>query len=254
MGRLLQFRWTGVSTSLVCALLSGQDVKLPRTARDLKHTRFQVASAGQTAVLVESDTGRTWILETDATGVRRWIPLPKSGEQDGKARENASSEPSKLRDSVQTLQPPLQSAPHSVLYTRVKLAKCISGYIGVRATIDGQPINMLIDTGSPGTYLDRKRTAPLGFKWRTVGDGGDVVAKADGEREICDVASIGLGGYQTERVRVLHHDMSELNTAIKSHGDFAPFDGILGANVLDDCLAVIDYRTHDIYLMRRQVK
>jgi hypothetical protein len=63
-----------------------------------------------------------------------------------------------------------------------------------------------------------------------------------------------LGGYQTERVRVLHHDMSELNTAIKSHGDFAPFDGILGANVLDDCLAVIDYRTHDIYLMRRQVK
>jgi Aspartyl protease len=232
----------------------GQDVKSPGTARDAKHTRFQVASAGRTAVLVESDTGKTWILETDAKAVRRWISVPKSSEQDGKASDNASPEPSKPRDSVQTLQPPLQMASQSALYTRVKLAKCISGYIAVRATIDGQPINMVIDTGSPGTYLDRKRTAPLGFKWRTVGDGGDIVANADSEQKICDVASIGLGDYQTGRVRVLHHDMSEVNTAIKSHGDFATFDGILGANVLDDCLAVIDYRTHDVYLMRRDVK
>ena len=77
--------------------------------------------------------------------------------------------------------------------------------------------------------------------------------QTDGEDEICDVASIQFGSCQTEKIRADHYDLGKLNCALGINGDLTQFDGIIGADILDACRAIIDYKTYEIYLMRRQV-
>jgi Aspartyl protease len=256
MRRLLVPLCACFPVAVTCTLLVGQEPKSSGSALPAGDALYQVTSAAQTACLVESRTGKTWVLDRNAGGVLGWFPLPKFGEREPRGEERALSGLPLTRESLGTASRSPASNPHGDEYTRVKLAKYASGYLGIRGTIDGQPVNLLIDTGSPATFLDRKRTAQLGFKWKNLDDRGVPrldPGKAD-EGDVCDVASIGLGSYQTGRVSVGHTDLGEINAVIPHHGDFALFDGILGANVLNDCLAIIDFKTHDLYLMQRDAR
>jgi gag-polyprotein putative aspartyl protease len=256
MRRLFLSLCTGLSVAVTCTLLVGEEPKSSTPAISPGSARYQVASAGQAACLVETQTGNTWVLDKNAGGVLGWFPLPKFGEREPKATERGLPKSPLTREGVgAALRPPLPNWQRDE-YIRVKLTKYASGYLGVRATIDGHSVDLLVDTGSPETYLDHKRTAKLGLKWRTYQDPAIALTKPGDKHmvEVCDVPSIQLGSYQTRPLTIRHDDLSEVNDVIPQFGDFTLFDGILGANILNDFLAVIDFEKHDMYLTRRNGK
>ena len=51
-------------------------------------------------------------------------------------------------------------------YRPVKLNRMPAGYLCVTAKIRDLSVSLILDTGSPGTCLDRNRTKHLGLNWR----------------------------------------------------------------------------------------
>jgi hypothetical protein len=122
-----------------------------------------------------------------------------------------------------------------------------SGYLSVAGTINGKEVDLLVDTASPVTRLDRDRAERLGVKWEILGNRTQLVA-AEPPFECGFVDSIALGPFRTERFEVGLYDMSEHNRVVHKWGD-PPSDGLLGADILAPHMAVIDYKTCDLFLL-----
>jgi hypothetical protein len=133
-------------------------------------------------------------------------------------------------------------------YHRIKFRKNRCGYLCITGKIDDTPLRLVIDTGSPTTHLDRKRTEFL-LNWRNSRGYSDV-GLSDTSDVFCDVFSIELESFRTGKLLIHNHDLTDVNKIISSYGD-EPIDGILGADVLGRSDAVIDYKSCDLYLRGR---
>jgi hypothetical protein len=151
---------------------------------------------------------------------------------------------------VPRLAPPLQVALEKEGYARVKLKRRKSGYLAVAGRVNRKEFNLLIDTGAPVTHLDRKRTERLGLKWEVQGGGLEpALEKRPALHAFVD--SIELGTFRTGRLKVGEHDLSENNRRVGEYGD-PPSDGLLGADILAPNLAVIDYKSCELFVLSRE--
>ncbi len=122
-----------------------------------------------------------------------------------------------------------------------------SGYPCVKGTINGNPVNFLVDTGSPNTYLDAKTTGRVKLNWQEFG--GRVPSGKTGQRhKYADVPSIQVGKLSSGPFRVYDDDFSDSNRMLATRGQ-PPIEGTLGADILSYFGAVIDYRSLQLYLM-----
>jgi predicted aspartyl protease len=141
----------------------------------------------------------------------------------------------------------LQAAGGKQEFVRIKLKMKRSGYLSVAGTVNGKEVDLLVDTASPVTRLDRRRAERLGVKWEIVGNSRQLEAtEPPFERGLVD--SIALGPFRTEGIEVGVYDVSEHNRVVHKWGD-PPSDGLLGADFLAPNSAVIDYRTCDLLLL-----
>jgi hypothetical protein len=131
-------------------------------------------------------------------------------------------------------------------YTAVKLERLRSGYLTVVGKINGKGVRLIVDTGANSSFLDRKRTARFDLEWQP----GSVFQKRDGGTGpvMTFVEDIELGRFHTGRLRIQSHDLAELNLKVPEYGD-PPSDGLLGADVLGQSWAVIDYGTDRLFLL-----
>jgi Aspartyl protease len=135
-------------------------------------------------------------------------------------------------------------------YRPVKLDRAPAGYLLVTARIGDGAVSLVLDTGAPGTWLDRKQTQRLGIEWRD--------PPTDALRSIyspttvatgwyCYLPSIQVGTFRTEGLRVNNDDLTNFNRRLKDDGH-PPVDGLLGADILERGQAIIDYRSNVLYL------
>jgi len=64
-----------------------------------------------------------------------------------------------------------------------------------------------------------------------------------------EVESFKVGTVDINKLYVREYDMSEVNRELERAGDL-PVDGVLGADILTAYLAVIDYRSNNLFLTR----
>jgi hypothetical protein len=134
-------------------------------------------------------------------------------------------------------------------YTRIPLVRTNAGYLNVTAKIAGNEVNLLLDTGSPSSCLDRKRVESLKLKWEQR-PGISVTVRKTEWGEYRTIESIQLGAFHTGGLPIYSLDMSDLNGWLANSQDRL-VDGILGADVLERAWAVIDYRMNDLFLFDR---
>ncbi len=240
-------------------------------------------SLGGTILLL----GSTWLLKQDdaspAEPPSKTTAFSRSNASDAALLQGAASEDAcirmKLRDGTQAEtplsapgavtqgrvddrsdRPPASSSTPLVLlgkllendgYIRVKLDRLRSGYLAVTAMVNGKPLYLAIDTAAPNTHLDPKRTEHLKLPWELFQftDRPDDPPPAEWER-MCRVDSIEFGGFRRVRIRVGGHDHAEINHRMEFYKD-RPLDGVIGADVLESGLAILDYKTYDLYLIQR---
>ncbi len=131
-----------------------------------------------------------------------------------------------------------------------------TGHLRIDAQLDGHAGQLIVDTGASRTVLDRTKTLELGFlinELETLAGGLGTTTHA---LSICTLQHVVLGNdvagdaehslvLGTRDIHVL--DLTHVNAALEKAGDPAVF-GVLGADIMFEHRAVIDYGKALLYL------
>lgn len=121
------------------------------------------------------------------------------------------------------------------------------GLLQVSAGVNGSPLTLLVDTGANATLLDRAWVASQLLEGEATEMGTVGCVTVDGLDRV-DVDYLELGTIRVEGIRLAIVDLSHVNRKLKQAGSPA-VDGILGADVLTQRSAVIDYAEPQLQLL-----
>jgi len=130
-------------------------------------------------------------------------------------------------------------------YTAIPLQKSVIGHFEVDGQIENRAVIWLIDTGASKTVVDKGSAAALGLKAEGSPGGGVLGTTETTVTNITvDMAAIGSVILQTLSLFVI--DLSHCNNPIEAHGG-RRVDGIIGADILMEKQAIIDYGKATLY-------
>lgn len=122
----------------------------------------------------------------------------------------------------------------------VPLSRERSAHITVTCTLSGKAARFIVDTGAGGTLIDCDALQAYGLtlKGRAKKAGG--VGSASMELTAVSKHDLQLAGLNLSRYTLHALDLSHVNAGLKAE-KVAPIVGVLGADILHDRQAVIDY-------------
>lgn len=110
--------------------------------------------------------------------------------------------------------------------------------------------NMIIDTGSPDTYISEDYSKANHFKRtpyeKAVGTNFIGVTSV---KWVCEARNVLIGGVLVDRLVLMTLDLEKLNRAYEGAGQDR-IDGIIGSDVLSKRKVIIDYRKNRIFIQR----
>jgi predicted aspartyl protease len=218
--------WLGA----LSARLSIPDLSSRRLDRTFPRDRIAVAS---------HEFGRVVQVGNRRTPPQREDPKERPSRTNS---SSAASDPAKAQDGAT-----FDSALKAAGYQSVPLEQVL-GWRVVNAKIAGSPVRLLLDTGSPGTRLDRSRAKSICLEWRATSDStGDV--NADGANlETCLIPRLDAGEFSLPSVRAWAFDLKHFNEDLQEAGEKRLLDGIMGSDILLKYKALIDLKSNRLYL------
>ncbi len=134
-------------------------------------------------------------------------------------------------------------------YCRIPLRRSAVGHFHASGTLQGRPIEVLVDSGASVTVVAMGVVAAVGlsaerFAVDAGGAGGAM------EQFVVRGASLRIGGFAPQLGEIAGLDFEHINAPLRANG--APeVDLILGADVFDAHEAIIDYATRSLFLTTR---
>lgn len=131
-------------------------------------------------------------------------------------------------------------------YIGVKLKRIATNHFQIMASINGKKGKFILDTGASNSCVGLE--AIKKFKLETIHS--DHKAAGAGPEEIDTLISennqIQIGKYGIEEVTLVLIDLTHINKALEKH-EAKRVDGIIGADILEQGRAIIDYHKKKIY-------
>jgi hypothetical protein len=205
-----------------------------------------VKEADNSTILRNDTSGGTWT-QFRRDGFAVWSPLPrlqKSGTATSRVIDNAPHGRAMSSPRAVLLRKVLEQDG----YSRVKLDRLKCGYLAVKTVVNGKSLYLAIDTGAPNTTLDPKRAEHLALPWQFYKFTDRPDDPAQEWSRFSHIDSIEFGAFRHGKLRVGGHDMSEINRRLEYYMD-PQLDGVIGADLLETGLAILDYKTYDLYLL-----
>ena len=115
-----------------------------------------------------------------------------------------------------------------------------SHHITVLARLAGRPARFIVDTGAGGTILDSNAVSRYKLKSSSASRKGGGVGSAAMRMSYVPKHDLALFGLDLSDTKLLTLDLSHVNAGLKK-AKVEPVVGVLGADVLWRCHAVIDY-------------
>jgi len=132
-------------------------------------------------------------------------------------------------------------------YTKVKLKLTKTNHFEIKATINNQKGRFILDTGASSSCVGFEAIETFNL---TVKD-SDVKAAGAGaidmDTKISTKNKLKIGKWKKEKVALILFNLVHVNTALINHNS-NPVDGIIGADVLKNGKAIIDYEKKYLYL------
>lgn len=132
-------------------------------------------------------------------------------------------------------------------YKKIKFTISKTNHLLVNGSINGVKGKFILDTGASNSCVDFSDVAL--FKL-TAADSKTRAAGAGAIGMFTQIASsniLRLGRWQQKNFSVVVFDMSHVNAALEEH-KAKPVKGIIGADVLIDGNAILDYENRLLYL------
>lgn len=136
--------------------------------------------------------------------------------------------------------------PNDLLWARIPLQRSPLGLLQVVAAIDRREVSLLVDTGANATVLDRERASRRGLVGQP-SDLGTVGCVTVNGVAMLDGARLEIGSVRVEPPRVALVDLAHVNRQFEKVGA-EPVDGVLGADVLGERSAVIEFSKPELRL------
>ncbi|WP_298156566.1 retropepsin-like aspartic protease [Flavobacterium sp.] len=140
---------------------------------------------------------------------------------------------------------------HDVLklekYRKIKFRITKTQHLLIKAKINGVQGNFILDTGASNSCVGFESIEFFSLKARkskTKAAGAGAVGM---HTQLSVKNSIALGRWKTDNLSIVIFDLSHVNEALTEHKAKA-VHGIIGADILLEGKAIIDYYNHCLYL------
>jgi hypothetical protein len=131
-------------------------------------------------------------------------------------------------------------------YLRVGLTRSGVGHFHTAGTLNGRPVEVLVDTGASCTVVSMAVVRALGLASELL-DGGAGGAGGPLDQHRIVGAELRLGTFAPRLAGPVGLDFEQVNAPLRAQGS-AEVDVILGADVFDAHAAVIDYPSLSLFL------
>ena len=132
-------------------------------------------------------------------------------------------------------------------YKKINFKVSKTQHLLIKATINGVSGNFILDTGASNSCVGFEGVDKFGLK------AGKSKTKASGAgatgmfTQLAKNNSLKIGRWKTEDLQLIIFDMAHVNEALRQH-KAKPVHGIIGADILLEGKAIIDYFNHCLYL------
>lgn len=131
-------------------------------------------------------------------------------------------------------------------YLRVPLTRSGVGHFHTAGTLNGRPVEVLVDTGAACTVVAMSVVRELGLRAEFIDSGAGGAGGALDQYRI-DGADLRLGSFAPRLAGPVGLDFEHINAALRAQGS-AEVSVILGVDVFDAHAAVIDYPSQSLFL------
>lgn len=132
-------------------------------------------------------------------------------------------------------------------YKKIRFKVSKTQHLLIRATINGVSGNFILDTGASNSCVGFEEIELFNLK------AGKSKTKASGAgatgmfTKLAKNNSLKIGSWKTEDLHLIIFDMAHVNEALTQY-KAKPVQGIIGADILLEGKAIIDYYNHCLYL------
>lgn len=132
-------------------------------------------------------------------------------------------------------------------YTEIPMIVTETNHIAVTARLNGVIGRFIIDTGASNTCVgfDKIDFFHLNSKESKIKAAG--AGATNMETLMSTKNKIEIGTWKMKKLTIVLFDLIHVNEALIAH-EASPVDGIIGADILMDAKAIIDYHRSTIYL------
>lgn len=136
-------------------------------------------------------------------------------------------------------------------YSKIPLIISDTNHLEINASINGVSGRFILDTGASNTCVgvDKAGYFKLVSKDSKIKAAG--AGATDMETLISTKNKIEIGSWKKEKQKIVVFDLVHVNEALKEHKAL-PVDGIIGADILIKCKAVIDYASGNLFLKNKK--
>ncbi|MEN2414311.1 retropepsin-like aspartic protease [Flavobacterium mesophilum] len=132
-------------------------------------------------------------------------------------------------------------------YKKIKFKLTRTQHLAIKAKINGISGDFILDTGASNSCvgfesIERFELTAKKSKTKASGAGGTGM-----KTQISSENKLQLGSWKNTDFSIVIFDLSHVNEALESH-KAKPVHGIIGADVLLEGKAIIDYYNHYVYL------
>lgn len=134
-------------------------------------------------------------------------------------------------------------------YKKIAFKVSKTQHLLVKATINGVKGNFILDTGASNCCIDYEfvdffKVSAKDSKTKAAGAGATGM-----DTQIGKDIELQMGRWKTNKVQLVIFDLTHVNLALTQY-KAKPVHGIIGADVLLEGKAIIDYFNHYLYLMK----
>lgn len=132
-------------------------------------------------------------------------------------------------------------------YIALRTQRSAVGHFEIEALINGIPALLLIDTGASMTVIDEESAQKLALPLETADEKAGGLGVSDLAISRCIIDRLTIDTLMLEHRAAYVMNLSHVNLALEAR-NARRADGILGADILNNHAAIIDYSNAMVYL------
>ncbi len=134
-------------------------------------------------------------------------------------------------------------------YYAVKLKKTKTNHFEVKASINGKKGRFILDTGASNSCVGFSEVDMFNLTAEVSEHKAAGAGTTEIDTELSKDNTLTFGDFNIKEVNLVLLDLSHINNAMTKQ-NAKPVNGIIGADILEKCKAIIDYNKKKVYLLK----